>query len=610
MTGLVALAAGCTEKADGPEIFEPAKDGDAISFSVSQETGLISRSAYDPNNKYQIDWEMDDKFGVHCPQATHSNDVPKKGLTAAKNYFHAHYIVSELAPDNHSYHANIGVHSLEGNKEAWNGGFLQWNGDDAHLFYAAFPAEHIVSFPKEGVNDTKEFTMNYHTNQHCYVTTYGTDTIYTRPEMDKAYMMAMNSGTREGKHVLLDFRPIMTTLDINITADEIELGTGIMSGIKITGVSVVMPKHLKDGVFKYQLDKAKTETSMMEGHLSSDVLDGAESIYVDVANGSDPYVMLNEGQTLSVMVFLPPIPDLSGVSIKVHAVGAFNFSVTSNAVLKQQHRIDVKLPKVAADNMRSNNWMNRIGDDVDPRSMSLPGFSCLASTSVEEVEYLFKNGIRVFDISALPDDDAKVAVLKSLNSLVAANPTEFILVWHQTNGTYQAYDANCDKALRALYSKSGVEPCKSFPTTVEDCRGKMLLLGKYDVSSQPTYTFIYEVPQYHEPVHALFAYHKNVTGVDKSFELSETQWTKGKFMTAISANGSNYPCSCHYLASSKANKSYYDEINSYRASTGNAGIVMIYNAGRYFDDKTGQQSYGDLLIQTVIDCNYKFTLKH
>ncbi len=48
------------------------------------------------------------------------------------------------------------------------------------------------------------------------------------------------------------------------------------------------------------------------------------------------------------------------------------------------------------------------------------------------------------------------------------------------------------------------------------------------------------------------------------------------------------------------NKSIYDKIVGSNKQTGFTGIVTIPNVGVTYD-----KTYGDLLLQAVIDCNYK-----
>lgn len=72
---------------------------------------------------------------------------------------------------------------------------------------------------------------------------------------------------------------------------------------------------------------------------------------------------------------------------------------------------------------------------------------------------------------------------------------------------------------------------------------------------------------------------------------------------------------CHYMSSKVSNKDLLKDItpdvdkNSELQQTGVTGIVMVPDADKSFDFNKGTYTYSDLLIQGIIDCNFKFNLR-
>lgn len=560
------VISGCSEHEEDIDI--PAKSGDAIQFGVAQVA--TSRTAY--VDRLQIDWEKGDKIGIYCEQATSCDDNPG-GLwgIGAKTYKDATYSISETAPDNHRYHATI---AADGRK-------LLWGSDEGvHTFYGAYPADHIKTYPND---KSKQFEMQYITNQLCEVDAVNVDNkvINTKPDMKNAYMMAKNVVNPSGKHVLLDFHPVMTTLDISIVADEIELPVGVISqGITITGVSVIMPKYLTNGVFKYDLTDANTDHTLTGGKLGSEIGDGPESIFVGIKNGNDNYVTIKEGQTLNLMAFLPPIEGskMSGTKIKIHTSGAYDLTATmkNDAVWIAEGRITINLPKIREDRVTPNNWMSQLDGNVNLKRLSIPGYVCAASTTTDDIERLLNCGVRAFDIKDAAD---KKGLVSSLNSFLATNKAESIILWDVDN---------LEKVMNEVVGKDSWLDGEL--GTISASRGKMIGLEKSTINGSPYFTATGRLST--SISYQLFKYFNNTTS--KNYNINSAEWDKSN-------------CGVWYLKDKTVNKDIYDVLSTSQLSKGCAGIVMIPNAGTLFDD-TGTKVYGDLLVQAVIDCNFKFNL--
>ena len=125
-------------------------------------------------------------------------------------------------------------------------------------------------------------------------------------------MMAKNELTPIGDHVLMAFDPIMTTPDITITAGSYEVGTGIIQPVTVTGVSIIMPKKLNSTDLNYKITGLTNGTFTTPRGELQDIADGQESVFIQIDNDGKKYVDLYEGESINLMAFLPPIPQLTG----------------------------------------------------------------------------------------------------------------------------------------------------------------------------------------------------------------------------------------------------------------------------------------------------------
>ena len=177
--------------------------------------------------------------------------------------------------------------------------------------------------------------------------------------MKNAYMVAKNTlPPTSDEHVLLTFRPVMTTLQINVTAGSTgsDIGTGIIpEPTTLTGVSVIMPKALKDGKFLYAVDNSKLN--------DGSVLDGTkESVFVSFDNNGERYIKLKSGEKISFLVFLPPVlmdgSTGDAAKLRIHTTGYQNYVIPMNVDLQQEYKFDIKLPYFDPERIQPNNWMS------------------------------------------------------------------------------------------------------------------------------------------------------------------------------------------------------------------------------------------------------------
>ena len=528
-----------------------AKPGSPISFSVLG-TEPQARTVYE--DRLQINWELDDEIGIYSPSSNVllSGEKQLNGTVA--------YKVTTLNVDGHPYHAGIEPSKAET--------YLKWGKDlnSPSVFYGAYPQERITKCPTA---DGGIFQMQYITNQECKVYSSENGVYLTAPDMKNAYMMAKNQLMPNGDHVLLSFDPIMTTPDITITAGKYEVGTGIIQPITVTGVSIIMPKKLSSETLNYQI------TGLTNGSIENprgelkDCTDGQESVFIQIDNNGKKYIDLYEGESINLMAFLPPIPKLTNAKIRVHTLGATDFVKTVPDELKVQSRITINLPDITPETTKPNNWISKLDGNTPLKKMSIPAYVCTGFESQNDIEALLKKGVRAFDADKFSTEH-KIKIdlfvtkksktinepfIRYLETFLgdAANASEFIIVW-----------VNKYEKLANLTIPTGW--IDYFPSNIEGAKGKVILLQKddskfYDASSE----------------NVVFSSRPDIASFD--LNLNWAVWDN--------TNANN-------------NKSIYDKIVGSNEQTGFTGIVTIPNAGVTYD-----KTYGDLLLQAVIDCNFK-----
>lgn len=546
----VLFMGGCSS--EDSEIGTPAQPGSPISFSVA-DVQPRTRTVYE--DRLQINWVENDKIGIYSPSG---NVLP----SVEGNPKNATYKVTALNADGHPHHAEI--------EASEQGIYLKWghNLNDSAVFYGAYPAERIVAYPD---GNSAVFSMEYYTNQECEVYSSVNGVYLTKPDMKNAYMMAKNELTPIGDHVLMAFDPIMTTPDITITAGSYEVGTGIIQPVTVTGVSIIMPKKLNSTDLNYKITGLTNGTFTNPRGELQDIADGQESVFIQIDNDGKKYVDLYEGESINLMAFLPPIPQLTGAKIRVHTLGSTDFVKTVEDELQAQSRITIKLPDITPETTKPNNWMSKLDDNTSLKSMSIPAYVCQENTEneLQKIEDLFRKGVRAFDAEVFASTEStgilewtkiiNKSFIDKINSFFTEgkNPNEFVIVWIEN--TSHAGGIECPNGWI------------DFPDKITNAKGKIILLETYSNEFYRVNSKIGEK--------ALFSFSEKTA----DFKLTNSDWTALLNKEAVE------------------NQIIYNTIVSSKLQTGCTGIVTIPNAGITFDD-----TYGDLLLQAIIDCNFKF----
>ncbi|WP_289075030.1 fimbrillin family protein [uncultured Bacteroides sp.] len=542
MLGMAIFMSSCSKNEDSI----PANPGDAISFSAA-----TPQSRTDYSDWLQLDWKADDQIGIYSAEAnalTEDQDKPKN----------AEYKITPIYNDgDHKHHADfVPVRDV-----------LKWGSYDDHTFYGAYPAERIEAYPNE-VDMKGMFQMKYMTNQVCSVSS-STSPYTTTPDMKNAYMVAKNTlPPTSDEHVLLTFRPVMTTLQINVTAGSTgsDIGTGIIpEPTTITGVSVIMPRALNNGEFLYDVDNSE----LKEGS----VLDGTkESVFVSFNNNGERYIKLNPGEKISFLVFLPPVlmdgSTGDAAKLRIHTTGYQNYVIPMNVDLQQEYKFDIKLPYFDPERIQPNNWMSYMDDKVYVSQLSIPGsYRKLQSIPAGN---LLNMGVRALDLRSAGDE--MNTITEEIESFLGKNSQEFVI-------------ALCNAGSSISSKKVKVIPFNA-DMTLADARGKILVINE----GESGITF----NGYTDSNTAI----STLTDIGKNIN---KEWT----VTYCA-----YDNMQKYIVKS-SNKAIYDHI--VKTQEGNTGIVMIpyactekvqsvESSGTYELYST----YGDLFAQSIIDCNFKF----
>lgn len=575
---------GCADEDDNYASVHP---GNAIQFSVERiATRTHYEDKYEENGTvyYPIDWDAGDLIFISSADAYPGNSIS------------GHHAIYSVAPaDDALYHGSItAIDPTSGSgNEAYG---LHWGTGEyfnkPYTFYGAYPAQRVKGYSNSMEDMTGgTLTMQYYTNQVCKITSVENGQYESEPDMMNAYMLAKKTlPSPTADHILLDFKPIMTTLDIHITAGNYEVATGIIQPVTVTGVSIITPGELKDKELRCNvqaLDEGTISLTNFDSSASSN-----ECVFVGIDNAlkssnekSIGYVDLFEGESLHLMAFLPPFENVSdGTQIKIHAVGGLSFEFTlkkGQNYFEAQKRIDVQLPDVSPVTTKANDWISQLNDSKLLKTISIPGYECKEGDD-SRLSDLLNMGIRAFDVNELRNgplhgQDLPQEIIDIFNNFLQGHQEEFIIL---------LYDGGADLGI----GKPKFELTKDNwnNVTVSNVRGGIISLKKI-IGNQ------YE----QEGVDGGFL------DIENDLPFGRTDINKDKDLLIP-----NSKWNVQYIDEEdaaeiiKLNKTNYESIIKTAIQEGCLGIVMAPYAGEFYaDDAT--YTYSDLLIQSIIDCNFK-----
>ena len=586
---------GCSDDNQENVSPNPIRPGEAIQFSVGE---VKSRTAYDEmvDGWWTLNWNIGDQIGIY----TESELVEKEGGGDKK----AGYEITDSIPDNHEHHGLI--EPME-SPLIWSLNLKDDQRSESCTFYGAYPLERISSYPDPNSSD-KLFTMKYVTDQTVRVTSMEQGVYQTTPDMKNAYMIAKNTIQPDGDHVLLDFDPIMTTLDITVTAGKYEVATGIIDPVTITGVSVIIPEGLKEGAIVYNTADMEGDGNVYpdaKGNLDNTMTgeDHSESIFVNFDNEIETieindiqehrrYVELHEGESVKLMAFIPPvtIPDGKYAKVKVHTAGGFSFyqnlKTNEGGKLSPHTRISIQLPDISPYMPHTNEWMSMLDDNMFVMQMSIPGVVCSEDESITTIENWLNMGVRGFDINHLSDGKhnfhniLREDVIDLFDSFLKQHPDEFIIIWFDDN-KFVSHMENCDNFANTI------QPTKE--QKIKDVRGKVVTYTKGN-------NYFFQMGDSQMDWNRYFR-HVTITGVDNFMITTEEGYEDyDRF--------NNVGNIAQFIDNSGLNSAIYNKIATTTGDKIYTGIVTLpYSENSPVNDKS---VCGDLLLQAIIDCNFRY----
>ena len=508
---LAFLSAGCSN--EDIDMGRENEGNKRISFSIIED--LNTRTVYGEkaDNKWPIYWVENDKIRIYSAEAEYdaSNNTSKYPNTAD-------YIVGNI--DKNTAHLK------------YNANGLCWGSDDeTHDFYAVYPANdnRVSNIVKENGKGVVTFKINQ--NQICEIDKANStkDKYVTKPDMSNAYMVAHTAAKPEPNNpnqvITLDFKPIMTTLDITVRGRE---GSNAEK-VTVTGISIIN-EHARysssDGSFVYTIGEGS------QGELVSSGTEKSEAIYVGVRNkvndtDTQDYIVLEGGQQVTFTVFLPPIAVNAEypVKVKVHATGTSTMEVTIHGQnvtsstgeskplqFATSTRGSLTLPFYPTE-QNGNNWITPLDDDIYIQQLSIPGTHDAAAYSTSlfdagqtqalDIQGQWNLGIRAFDLrpayrrfyskfwlwhgftsTDISLEDALNTIVQNLN----ANKGEFAIIQFRHETELDGIVKDLAKWKSSLYSF-----LKNYDTqivqwkkelTIGECRGKIIIITRDDYDNR------------------------------------------------------------------------------------------------------------------------------
>lgn len=461
----LTVLAGCQEK----WVPENAGTGNNIRFCA---TKTATKTVYDDVNDLQINWVTGDQIKIYCAEAEDVKEATYK--VTRKETFHRGYLTC------------VGSNGLK------------WGGDtDVHNFFAVYPANTTISV-EDGIA-----TCKVNTNQICTVRNSSDDHMVADPDMTNAYMVA-DLSTQPVDSVNLHFRPIMTTLKITIQAKT----DGNQTDAMVTGVSIISKTKCFTDKFSYDIENSQIiydENAVTE----------SVTTMVTVKNGSNNFVDLATGRTLTLTAFIPPV-DVDAdnpIQIQLHCqhtdVLKTTLGIKAGTQIVASSKRKITLPNVPNTVQKGNNWITPLDDNIYVSQLSIPGthdaatgdgttFS-LGKTQEMTLDKQFEMGIRAFDLRPARNNRGDIILCHGLVATRTSwdeainmfkekldnNPGEFVIITmrHETEyisveGFHNANrDSDWQTAMAGKLTELGTHGINFKPDlTVGEMRGKILIL--------------------------------------------------------------------------------------------------------------------------------------
>lgn len=637
MAAAVSAFAGCQDELDQNKV----KEGDYIPFAISEEK---TRTAYSDTDEFQINWVDGDNVRVFCYEA---EDV---------NY--AEYGVTKDATEENTGKLNPNLNGLK------------WGGyENEHKFYAVYPSD----ADKISVDQSGIATVKVNLNQTATVGDLNGTVYPTTPDMTNACMVAYATGkastTSKDKPITLAFKPIMTTLQIEVKGKNPEEVSDNESDVVITGISLSMtvPTAVaKTETFQYDIVEGLNDSEKGLIATNNENNTTTENIYINLkTNDNTDAVSLSKGQSVIITAFLPPVPikDDNQVKVRVHATGETETTVTlgksNNVEINASDKAILHLPYFPT-NETGNNWITPLDDNIYVQQLSIPGTHDAAAystslfdvgqTQTKTIEKQLEMGIRAFDMRPAyrrlytkmwlyhgftATDISLNDALQTMSNYLTNNKGEFIILQfkHETDGGIGVgkNTSKWDTIYDELNTFSSQIISWRPNLTIGECRGKFIIITRTDFTNREklgaaltssfddntsfvttlvngSYSTSYHVQDYYM--------YTDDEGTEKLNKIKSLYAITKEFCKATN----NFPWALNHTSgycgsigstlqyqknANYVNKPIYEVLQN-ETVLGPTGIVFMDFVGER--DASIYTVYGDLLPQAIIDNNYKYRM--
>lgn len=511
MATVALVLSSCTKDETGEE--NPI-GGNEINFGMVDTRTIYGEQQSDKS--WPVYWSAGDQIKIYCAQTPQGSAV--------------------YATDGDGTSPSANISKTDDYPLTWN----EQGGVD-HTFYAIYPASDKITVDENGIAN---FPINR--NQKATVTTtngYEQNVVATA-DMTNQYMVAttaVNPAELSDGTVWLGFKPIMTTLDVVITAANVTMNTE--GSARVTGISIASTISTNSTASKenFYYDIAGGAITSKGATSTGSPTVQTEQTFVNLvdANGKASYVDLAQGHTLTVTVFLPPMSEKVAaqlkrkVKVRVHATGNTELvaSLKTNDAstdawttqLAPGSKRKVKLPAIPTTaQYAGNNWITPLDGDIYVSQMSIPGShdaatgeemasiigDLFASTQEQTLQTQWDLGVRAFDLRPALYDTNEVLIwgtksyelwlyhgmtrvsvswataMNTLKSNLTDNPGEFAVVLFRHEDETTPYK-NTDGTEFNTYMTNYINANSSWivdwkpDLTIDECRGKIILISRF-----------------------------------------------------------------------------------------------------------------------------------
>lgn len=428
---VAAVLCGCTDDVVdyGNKIVDnPVKEGSEILFGsslsgdadeeASVQGKVGTRTVYGERTQTGVPvyWKPEgDEVAIFCMQTSQPAD---------------HLVNYLVKPQDDAPHLSVSVERLE---EVG----LQWGTNDEHRFYAFYPASAVKGSDEE--DQTGKITANIPVTQQP--TSWeegelnGVKTYFGLPNMDYAYMYAYTSQkkseTPEGTAIDLQFKNLVTVLDITVQGPE--SGEPItVSNINVTAVDG--KNIILTGDFTCNIRGAQDNSDEVtaECEAAGDLQEVRNNVSIPCYNSqTGKFIQVGPNEQLNVKAYIIPDDDES------HTITPRQLQITVatlNGAAKRKllqtadvvpHKINrVLLPHLEAGG--TNYWMSNLDPRIYVTEISWPGSKMSLLTEANHADIVYQSttisqqlndGVRAFIFQTQRDREGKLYLTANGNRI-------------------------------------------------------------------------------------------------------------------------------------------------------------------------------------------------